>query len=205
MKNVWDPLVEMLITQMAERQERQCGLLCGSFCPSLFYLTWYIQHKISYVRHMIHKLMFTVPESQRQSCMNCVPIPVSKNFDSFILLIDPCFSWISLRPVILDLGVTCLGGGGHWILYPLVILYPNQLCDTLCHTHPLTFCENERKVELNVGLPRWLRAMESACQCRRCGRHEFDPWVRQIPWRRKWQLTPVFLPGKSDGQRNLAG
>ena len=101
----------MLITQMAERQERQCGLLCGSFCPSLFYLTWYIQHKISYVRHMIHKLMFTVPESQRQSCMNCVPIPVSKNFDSFILLIDPCFSWISLRPVILDLGVTCLGGG----------------------------------------------------------------------------------------------
>ena len=26
-------------------------------------------------------------------------------------------------------------------------------------------------------------------------RHEFDPWVRKIPWRRKWQPTPVFLPG----------
>ena len=26
--------------------------------------------------------------------------------------------------------------------------------------------------------------------------HGFDPWVRKIPWRRKWQPTPVFLPGK---------
>ena len=39
-------------------------------------------------------------------------------------------------------------------------------------------------------------------QCRRC---RFDPWVRKIPWRRKWQPTPVFLPGKSHGQRSLAG
>ena len=29
--------------------------------------------------------------------------------------------------------------------------------------------------------------------------------VGKIPWRRKWQCTPVFLPGKSDGQRSLAG
>ena len=32
-----------------------------------------------------------------------------------------------------------------------------------------------------------------------------DPWVGKIPWRRKWQPTPVFLPGKSHGQRSLAG
>ena len=36
-------------------------------------------------------------------------------------------------------------------------------------------------------------------------RPEFDPWVRKIPWRRKWQPTPVFLPGKSHGQRSLEG
>ena len=30
----------------------------------------------------------------------------------------------------------------------------------------------------------------------------FDPCVRMIPWRRKWQPTPVFLPGESHGQRN---
>ena len=36
---------------------------------------------------------------------------------------------------------------------------------------------------------------ESACQCRRCKRLVFDPWVRKIPWRRKWQPTSVFLSG----------
>ena len=34
---------------------------------------------------------------------------------------------------------------------------------------------------------------------------QFDPWVRKIPWRRKGQPTPVFLPGKSQGQRSLEG
>ena len=33
----------------------------------------------------------------------------------------------------------------------------------------------------------------------------FDPWVGKISWRRKWQPTPVFLPGKSHGWRSLVG
>ena len=53
------------------------------------------------------------------------------------------------------------------------------------------------------GLPRWLSSNESPCQCRRPKTLGFNPWVRKIPWRRKWQPTPVFLPGKSHGQRNL--
>ena len=44
--------------------------------------------------------------------------------------------------------------------------------------------------------------MKTACQCRR---HRFDPWVRKILWRRELQLTPVFLPGESQGQRKLVG
>ena len=48
----------------------------------------------------------------------------------------------------------------------------------------------------------WLSGKGSACQCRRC---RFNPWVRKIPWRRKWQPTPVFLPGKSHGQRSPTG
>ena len=36
-------------------------------------------------------------------------------------------------------------------------------------------------------------------------RHGFDPWVGKIPWKRKWQPTPVFLPSTSHGQRSLAG
>ena len=43
---------------------------------------------------------------------------------------------------------------------------------------------------------------ECACHCRR---PEFDNWVRNIPWRREWQLTPIFWPGEFHGQRNLVG
>ena len=39
----------------------------------------------------------------------------------------------------------------------------------------------------------------------RCERHWFDPWFGEIPWRRVWQPTPIFLPGESHGQRSLAG
>ena len=46
---------------------------------------------------------------------------------------------------------------------------------------------------------------ESTCQCRRCKRHRFDPWVGKIPWRRKRQPTPVLLTGKFRGQRSLIG
>ena len=52
------------------------------------------------------------------------------------------------------------------------------------------------------GLTGWLRGKESTCQCRRPG---FHPWVRKSHWKRKWQPTPVFLPGKSHGQRSLVG
>ena len=58
---------------------------------------------------------------------------------------------------------------------------------------------------LFFGLPRWCSGTESSCQCRRHKRRGFDPWVRKIPWRRKWQSTPVFLPGKSHGRRGLVG
>ena len=52
------------------------------------------------------------------------------------------------------------------------------------------------------GLPWWLSVKEFACQCRRQG---FHPWSWKIPWTMKCQPTPVFLPGKSHGQRSLAG
>ena len=46
---------------------------------------------------------------------------------------------------------------------------------------------------------------EPICQCKRCKRPGFDPWVGKIPWRRAWQPTLVFLPGESHGQKSLAG
>ena len=55
------------------------------------------------------------------------------------------------------------------------------------------------------GLPRWRGGKESTCQCRRCERPGFEPSEEKIPWSRRWQPTPVFLPGKLSGWRNLAG
>ena len=52
------------------------------------------------------------------------------------------------------------------------------------------------------GLPWWLRWQSICLQCRR---PRFNPWVRKIPWRRKWQPTPLFLLGEFQGQRSLAG
>ena len=53
----------------------------------------------------------------------------------------------------------------------------------------------------NQGLPRWL-GKEFVYQCRK---HGLDPCVGKIPWRRKWQPTVVFLPGKIHGQRRPVG
>ena len=47
---------------------------------------------------------------------------------------------------------------------------------------------------VKMGLPRWLSVKESTCQCRKL---RFDPWSRTIPWRKKWQPPPIFLPGKT--------
>ena len=53
-----------------------------------------------------------------------------------------------------------------------------------------------------LGLPQCLSDKRIHLPIRRCC---FDSWVGTIPWKRKWQPTPVFLPGKSHGKRNLAG
>ena len=51
-------------------------------------------------------------------------------------------------------------------------------------------------------LPWWLRQWSVCLQCRR---PRFNPWVRKMPWRRKWLCSPVFLPGGSHEQRSLVG
>ena len=54
---------------------------------------------------------------------------------------------------------------------------------------------------LLMSFPRSSVSKESACNA---GDPGFDSWVGKIPWRRKWQPTPVFLLGESTGQRSLA-
>ena len=52
---------------------------------------------------------------------------------------------------------------------------------------------------------RWLSRQRICLQWEGAGRCGFDPWVRKMTWRRKWEPTPVFLPGESHGQRSLVG
>ena len=56
-----------------------------------------------------------------------------------------------------------------------------------------------------VDFPSGASGKEFGCQCRRCKRQGFDPWVGKIPWWRAWQPTAVFLPGTFHGQRSLVG
>ena len=55
------------------------------------------------------------------------------------------------------------------------------------------------------GFPGGTSGKEPACQCRRHKRCKFNPRVRKNLWRRKWQPTPVFIPGEFHGQRRLVG
>ena len=70
---------------------------------------------------------------------------------------------------------------------------------------PYWLVQNIESSSLCYRFPRWLTGKEAICQCRRHRRHSFDPWVRKIPWRRKWQTTPVFLHENFRGQRGLMG
>ena len=67
--------------------------------------------------------------------------------------------------------------------------------------HDISVKEN-KKIK---GFPGGANGKESTCQCKKSKRLKFDPWFGEIPWSRKWQPTPVFLPGELHEQRNLEG
>ena len=65
-----------------------------------------------------------------------------------------------------------------------------------------SFFSNYQKFILVLGLPGGSVVKNLPVSARRRGS---NPWVGKIPWRRKWQPTPVFLPGESHGRRSLVG
>ena len=76
--------------------------------------------------------------------------------------------------------VVWMQNGDKYVLFILVIVWLVEGCGLL-------HCPESQ--ESNV--------------CLQCGRPGFDPWVWKIHQRRKWQPTPVFLPGESHGRRRL--
>ena len=84
------------------------------------------------------------------------------------------------------------------------------------HAHTSFHCQPElmEKTSLNMlfassqesrGFPGGAGCKEPTCQCRRCKRHRFDPWVRKIPWRRKTATHSSIPAGKFQGLKSPAG
>ena len=66
-------------------------------------------------------------------------------------------------------------------------------------------CKESDGTSLSLSFLDFPGGSEGKSVCLQCGRPGFGPCVGKIPWRRKWQPTPVLLPGKSHGQRSLVG
>ena len=105
---------------------------------------------------------------------------------------------------------------GPKILYQISPALLCTQCEREVKTHKICFSHHFLQISLVIlyltlicGLraldfPGGTSSKEPACQWRRHKRQGFNPWVGKILWRRAWQSTPVFLPGKSHGQRSLA-
>ena len=87
-------------------------------------------------------------------------------------------------PLFLECAVSSLLSGETLIILHVIIqVLPPQLLDP---RHCLSFLVAQMVKNLPTMQEIWI-----------------DPWIRKIPWRRGWQSTPVFLPGKFYGQRSL--
>ena len=80
-------------------------------------------------------------------------------------------------------------------------------CNLIVICKAVIWCGSDRflKKMTHLCFPGGSKGEEPACQCRRCKRCGFGPWVGKIPWRWAWQSNPVFLPGQSHGWRRLVG
>ena len=119
--------------------------------------------------------------------------------------------WEKLQGVFIDPGLLSLTNWPFVLLsflshaksWRYIIYYKTSFClkaDRICGSKNSETEMVLRWTKAHQALPWWLSGKESTCQWRRC---RFDPWVGMIPWRGKWQPTPVFLPGESHGQRSL--
>ena len=96
---------------------------------------------------------------------------------------------------------------GEYLLQSCLLGWPklSWACITISSVRPCFSSLRFKGINLWLtfyGLPWRISGKEIAYQCKRL---RFNPWVRMISWRKKLQLTPVFLPGKSHGQRSLVG
>ena len=95
---------------------------------------------------------------------------------------------------------------GRWgLLLPPMMISPWEVQATRTFNLPWPHIAEtilQTRVAKRMGLPWVVKNLPvNAGWWKRC---RFDPWVGKISWGWKWQVAPVFLPGKSHGQRSLA-
>ena len=129
--------------------------------------------------------------------------PLEPSFSS-----RPCLLWVLSQPTAAISVTPCEKQQPSGTMEPPIFFrLLSEFCLPACFFSTPTVPWNQL-TSFSISLPlgsrhlRWFSGRESAWWCKRCG---FLPWVGKIPWRRKWQPTSVFLPGKSHGQNNLAG
>ena len=141
--------------------------------------------------------------SSKTGCLCTLVSSVSCGFLLRVHLLGPWLVRCPVRlisPSQLEVGL----GAPFFVLLTLILLscpcplqsqrfFNFQDCATWRSSGPMNSLQFPKYIQ---GLPRWLSSKESACKC---GRLRFSPWVGKVPWRRKWQPTPVFLSGKSHG------
>ena len=113
--------------------------------------------------------------------------------------LTPVGSWLS-RPrlelsVISKLNSKFLEGMSVLFLSVLSI-YSAMLYKALIHSTKFSGYLRASRTSLQAQTVKRLPTMQDT---------RFNPWVGKIPWRRKWQPTPVLLPGKFHGRRILVG
>ena len=95
----------------------------------------------------------------------------------------------------------------------VLVLEPHFVRPLISFLSPLEYplqtlpesCGSLLPAVVSTEIPSDASGKEPACQCRRHRSQGFDPWVGKIPWRRKWQSIPAFLPRESHGLRSLVG
>ena len=88
---------------------------------------------------------------------------------------------------------------------PTAVFLPGESHGQRSLAKELDTTEQLNWTELMYIYMSFLGGSDGKSVCLQCGRPRFDPWVEKIPWQRKWQPTPVLLPEKFLGWRNLVG
>ena len=125
-------------------------------------------------------ILFTVPWAS-QVCGLVSNINLGKNFEYFFSSFFCFFSfWYYHFIYVIPLGVVTQS------LDILSVFFSFQIFGNLCISFCYWFWFNSFVVRVR-GFPDGASGKDSTCQCWRCKRLRFDPWVSKIPWSRKWQ------------------